>query len=41
MNKTEAIKKINKLIDDLIIEGKKNTAEFKRLCKLHKQLISK
>lgn len=35
-----AIEKINDKIDDLIIEGKTKTKEFKRLMRLHKGLIS-
>jgi hypothetical protein len=38
MNKNEAIKKINILIDEAIIEGRTNTAEYKRLVKKHYSL---
>jgi len=40
MTKKETIAKLNDKIDELIIEGKTKTKEFKRLMRLHKQLIS-
>lgn len=39
MNKNETIKKLNALIDEAIIKGQTKTAEYKRMCKLHKKLI--
>lgn len=35
MNKKETIKALNIKIDQLILDGKRNTPEFNRLCKLH------
>lgn len=35
-----AIDKLNEKIDNLIINGKDKTAQFKKLMRLHKQLIS-
>jgi len=35
MTKKQSLKKVNDKIDQLIIEGKTNSAEYKRLCKLH------
>lgn len=37
MNNT--IKSLNKKIDELIIKGKTKTAEYRRLCRLHKILV--
>lgn len=37
MNKNKTIRILNEKIDKLIIEGKTNTKEYKRLCKLHYQ----
>jgi hypothetical protein len=39
MNKLEALKELNKKIDKLIINGKENTKEFKRLCKMHLKVV--
>jgi hypothetical protein len=39
MNRAETLKKLNKKIDELIIKGKENTAEYKRLCKLHLAIV--
>lgn len=36
MTKTKTIQKLNKLIDNLIIQGEIGTAECKRLMKMHK-----
>jgi hypothetical protein len=43
MNKTEALKVVNRKIDQLIINGKGNKAnpEYVRLISLHRQLVSK
>jgi len=41
MTKSETIRRVNRAIDILIIKGKANSDEFKRLCRLHKKLISK
>ena len=38
MTKTKTIKKINDLIDNLIISNKTKTAEYKRLIALHFKL---
>jgi len=40
MTKKETIAKLNDKIDELIIEGKTKTKEFKQLMRLHKRLIS-
>jgi len=39
MNKNETLKLLNKKIDKLIIEGKEHTDQFKKLCRLHSNLI--
>lgn len=39
-NKKEiTIKKLNEKIDDLIINGKTNTKQFKKLMRMHKILV--
>jgi uncharacterized protein YigA (DUF484 family) len=38
MNKKNIIKTLNKRIDTLILQAKTNTAEFKRLTRLHYKL---
>lgn len=38
MNKKDAIKKLNILIDEMIIKGQTKTAEYKRLIKIHYSL---
>ena len=35
MNKSENLKLINAKIDKMIIDGNTQTAEYKRLCRLH------
>ena len=39
MNKTKILEQLNKKIDNLIINGKTKSDEFKRLCILHKSII--
>jgi len=39
MSKTKAIKMLNEKIDKLIINGKTDTKEYKRLCNMHKKLV--
>lgn len=38
MNKQETIKMVNEKIDKMIVEGKDNTPEYKRLTTLHYKL---
>ena len=40
MTKQELLNKLNKKIDDLILNGKRYTNEYKRLCKLHRQIVN-
>jgi hypothetical protein len=39
MSKTKTIQKLNTKIDQLIINGRTRTEEYKRLTKLHYKLI--
>ena len=39
MSKQEMLKELNKRIDKLIIDGKEESKEFTRLCKMHKKLV--
>ncbi len=39
MNKTQALKKLNNLIDQIIIQGNTKSAEYKRLCRLHYSIV--
>lgn len=41
MNKTQTLKVLNDKIDLMIINGKTNTAEFRRLMKLHSLILKK
>lgn len=40
MTKKDSLKMVNNKIDKLIIQGKTNSKEYKRLIHLHKALIS-
>lgn len=35
MTKEQAVQQLNSRIDKLILEGKTDTEEYKRLCRLH------
>jgi len=39
MNPQETLKELNKRIDKLIIQGKADSKEYKRLCKMHLAII--
>lgn len=40
MNKKTILKKLNSKIDELILKGKEHTKEYKRLIRLHYNIVN-